>query len=55
MYEITGREVATLVRDPYRAESYILDFNASNLPSGGYFYSMDAGNYREVKKMVILK
>jgi len=55
LYDILGKEVATLVSDPYRAGEYRVDFNASNLPSGTYFYRITAGNFMETKKMILLK
>ncbi|MBN1634243.1 MAG: DUF2341 domain-containing protein [Ignavibacteria bacterium] len=55
LYDITGREVAIMVRNSYRAGSYIIDFNSGYLPSGVYFYSMIAGDFKEVKQMVVLK
>ncbi len=55
IYDITGREVATLVSDPYKAGTYIIDFNAGHLASGVYFYKIVAGEFSDVKKMIILK
>jgi hypothetical protein len=55
IYDLLGREVAKLV-DEYRdAGSYEIDFNASNLASGIYFYKLSIGSFTEVKKMSILK
>ena len=55
LYDIIGREVATLISDPYRAGVYLLDFNASRLTSGIYFYQIIAGDFKDTKKMVLLK
>lgn len=55
VYDILGREVATLANEEKSAGSYEVQFNASNLPSGTYFYVFRAGNYAETKKMVLLK
>jgi hypothetical protein len=55
VYDILGREVATLVNEEKPAGEYEVEFNAANLPSGIYFYQLKAGNYSETKKMVLLK
>ncbi len=58
VYDILGNEVATLV-DEYRDEgSYEVEFNAGQTPglsSGVYFYKLQAGNYVQVKKMILMK
>ncbi|MCW9066569.1 MAG: T9SS type A sorting domain-containing protein, partial [Ignavibacteriaceae bacterium] len=48
-------EVATLVNDEKPAGTYELNWNAANLPSGVYFYKLQAGKFVETKKMVLLK
>ncbi|NOX66748.1 MAG: T9SS type A sorting domain-containing protein, partial [Chlorobi bacterium] len=55
VYDILGREVATLVNEKQKPGNYEIVFNASNLPSGIYFYSMHAGEFNSVKKMILLK
>ena len=55
VYDILGSEVATLVNQEQSAGSYKIDFNASRLASGVYFYRLQAGSFVETKKMVILK
>ncbi|MCC7094438.1 MAG: T9SS type A sorting domain-containing protein [Ignavibacteriaceae bacterium] len=65
IYDVLGNEVATLVNEYKPAGSYEVEFNASPLPSGVYFYQLlvSAGrspdvkteNYIETKKMVLLK
>jgi hypothetical protein len=55
VYDILGREVATLVNEEKPAGEYEVEFNAANLPSGIYFYQINAGNFVETKKMVLLK
>ncbi len=55
VYDVLGNEVATLV-DVYReAGSYEVEFNASNLSSGVYFYKLSAGVFTETKQMILLK
>ncbi len=55
VYDILGREVATLVNHEKRAGKYSIVFNNSNLSSGIYFYRLQAGSYTEVRKMMLLK
>jgi hypothetical protein len=55
IYNILGQEVKTLVNDSRMPGKYTVNFNASNLSSGVYFYSLRAGNYYLVKKMMLLK
>ena len=56
VYDVTGREVATLVNNQkLSAGSFQYDFNASNLASGMYFYTLTAGEFKETKKMALIK
>ncbi len=55
VYDILGKEVATLVDEEKVAGEYKIQFNAANLPSGFYFYQLKAGEYVETRKMVLLK
>ncbi len=55
VYNILGKEVSTLVNKIEPAGKYEVQFSGSNLPSGIYFYSIEAGNLREVKKMILIK
>ena len=55
VYDVLGREVATLVNEEQAAGNYSFDFNASNLTSGTYFYKIQAGNFTDVRKMMLLK
>lgn len=55
IYDVTGKEVANLVNQDLSAGSYKYDFNASNLTSGIYFYTLTANNFRETKKMTLIK
>ena len=55
LYNIVGEEVATLVNEEKPAGYYQIKFDASNLASGVYFYTLTAGNFRETKKLVLLK
>ena len=55
VYDITGREVMLLVDGYEAAGSYELNFDASGLSSGMYFYKFTAGSFTDIKKMVLLK
>jgi hypothetical protein len=55
VYDVVGSEVATLVSQEKPAGSYEVMFNAANLPSGIFFYSLQAGTFVETKKMVLMK
>ena len=55
VYSILGEEVATLINEEKTPGVYEVNFDASNLTSGTYLYKLQAGNYTETKKMVILK
>jgi hypothetical protein len=50
-----GREVATLASEELSAGFYNRQWNASNMSSGIYFYRLQAGNYLESKKLILLK
>ncbi len=50
-----GRKVATLVNEQQSAGSYQATFNAVALASGVYFYRLQAGNFVETKKMMLVK
>jgi hypothetical protein len=55
VYDILGREIATLVNEEKNAGTYMVTFNASNLASGIYFYQLKAGSFIETKKMLLIK
>ena len=55
VYDILGREIVTLVDDYKPAGKYKTEFNARSLPSGVYFYKIQAGSFVETKKMILLK
>jgi hypothetical protein len=50
LYDITGRQVASIFSDPLQPGTYNIDFNASGLASGVYFYKLTAGAFTDVKK-----
>lgn len=55
VYDVLGREVETLLHQRMSPGNYELDFDASRLSSGVYFYSLRAGSYFVTKKMLLLK
>jgi DNA-binding beta-propeller fold protein YncE len=55
VYDVMGREVATLVNESLTPGAYTATFNASNLPSGTYLYVLTSGGHRLVNKMVLIK
>ena len=55
VYDVLGNEIATLVNEQKPAGEYDIDFNASSLSSGIYYYQLKAGDYIETKKMILIK
>ena len=55
IYDILGRETSTIVNTEQPAGNYKVQFDASTLASGIYFYRLQAGGFVETKKMVVLK
>jgi hypothetical protein len=55
VYDLLGREVETLVNEVKQPGVYTVPWDASNVPSGVYFYQLRAGAYAESKKLVVLK
>jgi photosystem II stability/assembly factor-like uncharacterized protein len=55
VYDLLGREVATLVDEFNPAGNYKVEFDASNLSSGTYFYRLTTGEFVETKKLILMK
>jgi hypothetical protein len=55
VYDVLGNEIAILVNEEKPSGSYEVEFSASNLPSGTYFYQLRTGSFVETKKMILLK
>ena len=55
VYDILGKEVATLLNEYKSPGSYIVEFDGSKFASGVYFYQLKAGNYLDTKKMILMK
>jgi len=57
VFDLLGKEVASLVNEKQNAGSYAVDFNSAefNLNSGIYFYTLNVGDFKETKKMMLVK
>jgi len=55
VYDILGGEVASLVKENKPAGKHSVKFDASNLPSGIYFYRIVSGNFSATKKLILIK
>jgi hypothetical protein len=55
VYNILGKEVATLVSNKLNQGNHTYTFDSKNLASGIYYYQLVAGDFREVKKMILIK
>ena len=55
VYDVLGREVTTLVNEEKTAGIYSVQFNGSNLASGIYFYRIQAGDFVQTNKLVLMK
>jgi len=55
IFDIQGREIAILVNQQMQPGVYSVNWDASNYPSGVYFYSMTTGDHAESRKMILLK
>jgi hypothetical protein len=55
VFDALGREVSTLVSQELTAGNHSQQWNPGSLPSGMYFYRLQAGNYSETRKLVLLK
>jgi len=55
VYDLLGKETAVLAAEHQQSGMYSVSFDASNLPSGVYFYQLKAGSFNESKKMILAK
>ena len=55
VYDVLGNEVAVLVNKKQNAGTYSVDFDGSNFSSGVYFYKLNAGEFSETKRMMLIK
>jgi len=55
IFDITGREIKTLVNEFRNAGSYEIEFDGGGLSSGVYYYKLETNNFSEVKRMILIK
>ena len=55
IFDILGNEIAALINEKQNPGSYEVSFDGSNISSGIYFYSFNAGNFKETKRMLLVK
>jgi subtilisin-like proprotein convertase family protein len=55
IYDVLGREVRTLVNEVKTPGSYSVDFNASELSTGVYFYRLETNGFSDIKKLMLIK
>jgi hypothetical protein len=55
VFDLLGREIATLINEEKPVGNYEIDFNASRLSNGVYFYRLQAGAFVQTRKMILLK
>jgi streptogramin lyase len=55
IYDVLGNEIATMVNEIQPAGNYEINFDASSLSSGTYFYKLQAGSFVQINKMILLK
>lgn len=55
VYDMLGRPIKTLVNTDQEAGNYTIRFNAGSLSSGMYIYRLEAGDYEQIRKMILIK
>ncbi len=55
VYDITGRKISDILNENLSAGKHRIDFNASNLSSGVYFYRIETPDFTSIKKMILVK
>jgi len=55
IFNLLGKEIKNLVNEQQAPGSYEINWTAENLPSGAYFYRLEAGEFKDVKKLIVLK
>ncbi|MDQ3021356.1 MAG: T9SS type A sorting domain-containing protein [Bacteroidota bacterium] len=55
VYDVLGNEIATLVNEKHVPGNYSVEFDGTNMSSGIYYYRIEAGNFVQVRKMILIK
>jgi hypothetical protein len=55
LFDVTGKEITTLINEYKSAGKYQVEFNAAVLPSGIYFYRLESNDFSQTKKMLLIK
>jgi hypothetical protein len=55
IYDVLGKEIAVLMNEQFSAGEHTVQFNAADIPSGIYFYTIHAGTFTSTKKLVVMK
>ena len=55
IYNVLGNELAIIINEDLAAGNYNVEYDASNLPSGIYFYTLTTNDFSETKKMTLVK
>jgi hypothetical protein len=55
VYDLLGKEAAVLINKEMQPGTYEVEFDGANYPSGVYFYTVQAGDFIETKKMILVK
>jgi len=55
IFDLSGREIATIVSEELSAGNYTRQWDAANMPSGVYFYRLKAGSFTETKKLILVR
>jgi hypothetical protein len=55
VYDVLGREVATLVNEVKQPGTYTVQWNATDMASGVYLYRLQSGSFSETKKLILLR
>ncbi len=55
VYDMSGKEEATLMNEKLIPGSYVVSFNGGDLASGVYYYTLTAGEFKQTKKMLLIK
>ena len=55
IFDVLGREVATLVNERKAAGSHSVRWDAAGMPSGVYFYRLQAGDFSETRKLMLIR